>query len=72
MWFLLQKHGKIISDDHIIFNGYNFFRRSGVSDRHGGLCVFVKSELYAKRRIDLELQKIECIWVEIFVDHKKF
>ena len=31
----------------------------------------VKSELYAKRRIDLELQNTEWIWVEIFVDHKK-
>ena len=56
-----------ISDDEIIFNCFNLFR----SDRHGGVCVFFKSELYAKRRIDLELQNTECIVVEIFVDHKK-
>ena len=60
-----------ISDDEIIFNGFNLFRRDRVNDRHGGVCVFVKRELYAKRRIDLELQNTECIWVEIFVDHKK-
>ena len=60
-----------ISDDEIIFNGFNLFRRDRVSDRHGDVCVFVKRELYAKRRIDLELQNIECIWLEIFVDHKK-
>ena len=60
-----------ISDDEIIFNGFNLFRRDQVNDRHGGVCVFVKRELYAKRRIDLELQNTECIWVEIFVDHKK-
>ena len=50
-----------ISDDEIIFNGFNLFRRDQVSDQHGGLCVFVKSELKAKRRIDLELQNTECI-----------
>ena len=36
-----------------------------------GVCVFVKSELYAKRRIDLKLKNTECIWVEVCVDHKK-
>ena len=60
-----------ISDDKIIFNGFNLFRRDQINDRHGGVCVFVKSELYAKRRIDLELQNTECIWVELFVGHKK-
>ena len=45
-----------ISDDEIIFNGFNSLRRDRVNDRHGGVCVFVKSELYAKRRIDLELK----------------
>ena len=48
-----------ISDDEIIFNGLNLFRRDRVNDRHGGVCVFVKRELYAKRRIDLELQNTE-------------
>ena len=60
-----------ISDDKIRSNGLNLFRRDRVNDRHSGVCVFVKSELYAKHRIDLELQNTECIWVEIFVDHKK-
>ena len=60
-----------LSDDEIIFNCFNLFRRDRVNDRHGGICVFVKRELYAKRRIDLELQNTECIWVEIFVDHNK-
>ena len=62
---------KIISDDEIIFNGFNLFRRDRVGDRYGGVFVFVKRELYAKRRIDLELQNTEYIWVEIFVDRKK-
>ena len=34
-----------ISDDEILFNGFNLFRRDRISDRHGGVCVFVKSEL---------------------------
>ena len=45
-----------ISDDKIIFNGFNLFGRDRVNDRHGGVCFLVKSDLYAKRRIDLELQ----------------
>ena len=28
-----------ISDDEIIFNGFNLFRRDRVIDRHGGVCV---------------------------------
>ena len=48
-----------------------YLERDRVSDRHGGVCVFVKSEFYAKRRTDFELQNTGGIWVEIFVDHKK-
>ena len=60
-----------IPDDEIIFNGFNLFRRDQVGDRHDGVCVFVKSELYAKCRIYLQLQNTKCIWVEKFVDHNK-
>ena len=60
-----------ISDDEIIFNGFNLFKRDRVNGRHGGVCVFVKRELYATHRIHLELQNTGCIWLEIFVDHNK-
>ena len=32
-----------ISDDENIFNGFNLLKRDQVGDRHGGVCVFVKS-----------------------------
>ena len=34
------------------------YRRDRQGDNHGGICVYVKENIYAKRRIDLELQDI--------------
>ena len=36
------------------------YRRDREGDNHSGICVTVKENVYAKRRVDLELQDIEC------------
>ncbi len=41
------------------------FRKDNDSNGGGGLIVFVKSGINAKRRDDLESHNISCIWLEI-------
>ena len=61
-----------ITDEDIKFSDYKPpFRRDRQSDSHGGICVYVKETIYAKRRNDLELEDIECIWIEVSLNHKK-
>jgi hypothetical protein len=53
-----------ISDDDITLTGYVIFRRN--RDRHGGgVMVYARESIPVKRRYDLELKDIECIWLEI-------
>ncbi|MEW8546861.1 MAG: endonuclease/exonuclease/phosphatase family protein, partial [Candidatus Thiodiazotropha sp.] len=53
-------------------NEYNLFRRDRVGDRYGGICVYVKQNIYSRRRLDLELPNIECVWTEISTHNKKY
>ena len=46
------------------------FDRGG--DNHGGICVYTKDNVFSRRRNDLKLPNIECIWIEITVHHRKF
>ena len=39
--------------------------RKDRADGYGGVCVYVKSSLTYKRKPDLEIQDIECIWIEL-------
>lgn len=55
----------------IKMGNYKLFRRDRQGDSHGGICVYVKDDIYAKRRTDLELPDIECVWVEVISNHRK-
>ncbi|MCG8078589.1 MAG: hypothetical protein JAY75_20420 [Candidatus Thiodiazotropha taylori] len=41
------------------------FRRDNTLNGGGGIMVYVRSELMAKRRSDLEVNNLECLWLEI-------
>lgn len=58
-------------DNDIEFNGYKTYRRDRVGDSHGGVCVYVNDNLYSKRRHDLEVPNVECIWIEVISHSKK-
>ena len=47
-------------DDLLAFKDFKLYRRDRVGDRHGGLCVNVRNNIYSCRRNHLELQDIEC------------
>ena len=47
------------------------FRRNRHGDNHGGIYFYVKENIYAKRRSDLELQDTECMQSEVLLNHIK-
>ena len=61
-----------VSNQDLEFNDFQLpFRRDREGDSHGGILVHVKNDIPCKRRDDLELNNIECLWVEINVRNKK-
>ena len=61
------------SDADIKIENFKVFRRDRPGDHHGGICVYVRNNVFfffSKRRHDLELPNIECLWVEISIKNK--
>ena len=60
-----------INDKDILFSNYHApFRKDRSTDAHGGILIYVSDKLFAKRRFDLEIPCIECIWLEIKTKNK--
>ena len=59
------------SNNTISLNDYNLYRRDRFGDNHGGVCVYVKQNIYSRRRSDIERLNIECVWIEVSVHNKK-
>ena len=59
------------SDDDIKIRDFTLFRRDRPGDHYGGICVYVRDNIYSKRRNDLELPNIESIWIEVSIHNKK-
>ncbi|MES9994044.1 MAG: reverse transcriptase family protein [Candidatus Thiodiazotropha sp.] len=58
--------GPTIDTHDLILQSYNIpERRDRVGDAHGGVIIYVKEGIHYKRRQDLELRGIECIWIEV-------
>ena len=62
-----------VNTEDIIFSNYHApFRRDRIGDAHGGILIYVSDKLFSKRRFDLELPGIECVWIEIKNKTKTF
>ena len=62
-----------VSTEDIYFSNYHApFRRDRIGDAHGGILIYVSDKLFSKRRFDLELPGIECVWIEIKTKTKTF
>ena len=59
------------SNDTISLNEYNLYRRDRAGDNHGGICVYTKQNVHSRRRQDIELPNIECLWIEVSTHNKK-
>ena len=45
--------------------------RKDRDDGHGGVILYVKETLRYKRKADLEIRDIECIWIELINNHQR-
>lgn len=60
-----------IHDSDVTLKGYNLYRRDRPGDNHGGVCVYVRDNIYSCRRKTIELPNIECVWIELIVQGRK-
>ena len=61
-----------ISSEDIIFQNYSLpFRRDRPTDNHGGVLVYVRDNITAFRRRDLEPNDLEVVWVELVINQKR-
>ena len=60
-----------IPTEDLVLQSYNTPERK---DRHGepggGVMIYVKNGIYYKRRNDLEIRGVECIWIELIHNRK--
>ena len=62
-----------ISSTDLLFNGFHQpIRKDRPFDSHGGVVIYVNESIAFKRRHDLELNNVECIWIEVFTSRNTF
>ena len=60
-------------NDDIALEGFDFSFRNDRTDRPGGgVIVYCKSDLVCKRRSDLEVRDVECIWIELHLKNNSY
>ena len=60
-----------VSTDEIMFQNYQVpFRKDRITNSYGGVIVYEKDSIPCKRRLDLEIDGIECIWLELTLRNK--
>ena len=59
------------SEAEVQIEGYTFIAKSRASGQGGGVGVYISSSIPFQRRMDLEQEDIECIWIEILFPKTK-
>lgn len=59
------------SEVEVQIKGYTFIAKSRASSQGGGVGVYISSSIPFQRRMDLEQEDIECIWIEILFPETK-
>ena len=54
-----------INSHNLKITNYSEPYRHDRTDRAGGVAIYVKDNLACKRRLDLEIQDLECVWVQV-------
>ena len=52
-------------NDLLVFKDFKLYQRDRIGDCHGGICVYVRNDIFSCHRNDLELLDIECVWIEV-------
>ena len=60
------------SNQNILFPTFHHpERKDRLHDRYGGVILYVKKTLSYIRRHDLELNRLECIWIQVKLENKR-
>ena len=60
-----------VSNDEVMFQNYQvLFRKDRIANSYGGVIVCVKDNSPCQRRLDLEIDGVECIWLELTLRNK--
>ena len=62
---------ELTTNQDLVMNNFQTPFRRDRDDSHGGILVYIKDGIPCKRRADLELHTIECVWVEANVRNKR-
>ena len=61
-----------VDTEDLLFQTFNKpERKDRTGDSHGGVMLYVKENIYYKRREDLEIRGVENIWIEIANNHRR-
>ena len=59
-----------VETDDLVLESYNKpERKDRVDDHHGGVMLYVKETIFYKRQEDLEIRRVENIWIELANNH---
>ena len=61
---------KDLPSSEILFDLYKEPERKDRDDSYGGVALYIKNNVFHKRRSDLEIPGVECIWVELVLRNK--
>ena len=60
-----------ISEEELKINGFQYVRKDRTLGPTGGVGVYIKQGLFWHRRYDLEVDSVECLWIEILLPKYK-
>ena len=60
-----------ISDEELLISGYRVERKDRENGPCGGTAVYIRDDIQWQRRNDLEVNGIECLWIELLIKRSK-
>lgn len=63
-------NSSVNNDDLSLQSYHSPERKDRVGDSHGGVMLYVKETIHYTRRNDLEVNGVECLWIELTLKNK--
>ena len=57
-----------ISDEELLISGYRVECKDRENGPCGGTAVYIRDDIQWQRRNDLEVNRIECLWIELLIN----
>ena len=60
-----------IADEKVSIPGYKLERTDRAKGLGGGVAIYMPDDLQVQKRYDLEVNGIECLWIELMIKKSK-